>query len=312
MYMLNCLLIFMFLFVGVAFYVLLERKVLGYIQLRSGPSSVGFFGLFQPFSDAISLFSSESYFIYFGNFFIYYVVPLFGLVLTCCLWLLYPLFENFMSYSLGLLFFLCCSGLSVYFIMLAGWSSNSIYSLIGSIRSVAQSISYEVNLFFIILVFILIVGSLNLIDLYWVQSYCWFILLGFPLFLIFFSCVLAETNRSPFDLAEGESELVSGFNIEYSSFSFSFIFLSEYLSMMFMSMMVSLIFLGGNYFNMSFFFSVVFISFMFVWVRGSFPRFRYDKLMYLSWKCFLPVVINYYLFFMILILFMFFIYFSKS
>nr|WOW98995.1 NADH dehydrogenase subunit 1 [Cixiini sp.] len=305
MFMLSCLFLLLFIFVGVAFYVLMERKVLGYIQFRKGPSKLGFMGILQPFSDAIKLFSKESYFIYFGNCFIYYIVPLLSLVISSCLWLLYPLLVNFISFNLGSLFFLACSGLGVYFVMLAGWSSNSLYSLIGCIRAVAQSISYEICMFFIVLIFIMLIGGLNLMNFYWIQSNTWMFFLAFPLFLIFFSCVLAETNRSPFDLAEGESELVSGFNVEYSSFLFSFIFLSEYMNMMFMSFLVGLIFLGGDFFNYVFFLKVVFICFLFIWVRGTFPRFRYDKLMFLSWKCFLPVSINYYFFFVILMLLMF-------
>nr|WOW98982.1 NADH dehydrogenase subunit 1 [Cixiidae sp.] len=305
MFMLNCVMLILLIFIGVAFYVLLERKVLGYIQFRKGPSKLGFIGLLQPFSDAIKLFTSESYFIYFGNSFIYYIVPMIGLVVSSCLWLLYPFLGNFISLNMGGLFFLACSGLGVYFIMMAGWSSNSFYSLIGCIRAVAQSISYEICMFFVILIFILMIGSLNLMDFYWIQFYTWMIFLSIPLFLIFFSCVLAETNRSPFDLAEGESELVSGFNVEYSSFSFSFIFLSEYMNMMFMSLLIGMIFLGGDFFNYSFFLKVLFISFSFIWIRGTFPRIRYDKLMYLSWKCFLPIVINYFFFFIIMVILMF-------
>nr|WOW99008.1 NADH dehydrogenase subunit 1 [Oecleopsis sp.] len=295
MFFFGCLFIMIFIFLGVAFFILLERKVLGYIQFRKGPSKLGFFGLFQPFSDAISLFSSESFFIYFGNFVIYYIIPIFGLVFSCLMWLLYPLSCFFISLNLGILIFICISGLGVYFTMLAGWSSNSLYSMIGCIRAVAQSVSYEVSLFLILLCVVLLNGYLNLSYFYLFQYYSWFFFLCFPLFLIFFSCMLAETNRSPFDFAEGESELVSGFNVEYSSFSFSFIILSEYMNIMFMSFICSLIFMGGDFFNFFFFFSVLFMCFMFIWIRGTFPRYRYDKLMYLSWKSYLPVVLNYFM-----------------
>nr|AWX92104.1 NADH dehydrogenase subunit 1 [Ugyops sp. APL-2018] len=297
MFFFNFFFLLIFIFIGVAYYVLLERKVLGYIQFRKGPSKVGFFGLFQPFSDAISLFSSESYFIYFGNLFIYFFVPIIGLVVSCIFWVLYPVCFNLVSFNLGFVFFICCSGLMVYFIMMAGWSSNSMYSLIGGIRSVAQSISYEVCMFMIFLSLVIFYLGFSFLDLFFIQSFNWFVFFCFPLFMVFFSCLLAETNRSPFDFAEGESELVSGFNLEYSSFLFSFIFLSEYMNMIFMSFLMSLFFCGGDYYSYFFFFSVLFFCFLFVWVRGTFPRYRYDKLMMLCWSCYLPLVLNYLFFF---------------
>nr|WOW99164.1 NADH dehydrogenase subunit 1 [Tropiduchidae sp. 2 WQW-2023a] len=307
MFFFSVLFIFVFIFIGVAFFTIFERKVLGYIQFRSGPNKVGFLGLFQPFSDALKLFSKEFYFLVFGNYFIYFLVPLFGLITSMMFWFLYPLNLNFIGFFLGLLFFLCCSGVGVYFIMIAGWSSNSMYSMLGCLRSVAQSVSYEVCFFLIILVYVVFVESFNLNSFFFFQFYVWFFFLSFPLFFIFFSCVLAETNRSPFDLSEGESELVSGFNVEYSSFSFSLFFLSEYSSMMFMSFFLVIFFFGGDYFSFFFFLKFVFFVFLFIWVRGSFPRYRYDKLMYLSWKMYLPVVLNYYIFFMNLSIFLFFI-----
>nr|YP_010990577.1 NADH dehydrogenase subunit 1 [Kodaianella bicinctifrons]WOW98891.1 NADH dehydrogenase subunit 1 [Kodaianella bicinctifrons] len=293
---------------GVAFFTLFERKILGYIQFRKGPNSVGVLGLLQPFSDALKLFSSEYFFLYFGNYFVYYFVPLLGLVVSLMFWFLYPFFFNFISFFLGLLFFLCCSGLGVYFIMIAGWSSNSIYSMLGSLRSIAQSISYEVCFFLIILCFIMFIESFNLVDFLIFQNYIWFFFISFPLFFIFFSCVLAETNRSPFDFSEGESELVSGFNVEYSSFSFSLFFLAEYSSMLFMSFFMVIFFFGGVLTSFFFFFKILFFVFCFIWIRGTMPRYRYDKLMNLSWKCYLPVVLNYLFFFIFLKSFIYFIF----
>nr|WOW98969.1 NADH dehydrogenase subunit 1 [Borysthenes sp. 2 WQW-2023a] len=304
MFILSFIFILLMILIGVAFYVVLERSVLGYIHMRKGPFSVGFVGVFQPFSDAISLFTSESYFIFFGNLFIYYLVPLLGLVSSLILWVLYPLIFNFISFFFGLFFFLLVSGLGVYFVMLAGWSSNSIYSMIGCLRAVAQSISYEVCLFLMILVLVNFSCSLSLYSFFYCQFFSWFLFFCFPLFCVFLSCILAETNRSPFDFAEGESELVSGFNLEYSSFGFSFIFLSEYMNMIFMSLLTVELFLGGDYFNFFFFLKVLFICFCFLWIRGTLPRYRYDKLMTLCWSCYLPLVLNYF-FFVVLILLIF-------
>nr|AYQ19013.1 NADH dehydrogenase subunit 1 [Ptilodactylidae sp. 2 ACP-2013] len=291
--------------VGVAFFTLLERKVLGYIQIRKGPNKVGYMGLLQPFSDAIKLLVKEGAVPYMSNYLIYYMSPVLNLFISLFMWLSVPLVWGFLGFNLSVLFFLCCSSLSVYFIMIAGWSSNSKYSLLGSLRSVAQTISYEVSLFLILLSFLLMISSLNLLDFYNYQFLIWGLFLGLPLSMIWFVSSLAETNRTPFDFAEGESELVSGFNTEYSGGSFVLIFLSEYASILFMSMLMVLIFLGGDLFSVFFFVKLVLIAFMFIWVRGTLPRFRYDKLMDLSWKGFLPVSLNYLFFFLGLKLFIF-------
>nr|YP_011014822.1 NADH dehydrogenase subunit 1 [Gergithoides gibbosus]WQB38503.1 NADH dehydrogenase subunit 1 [Gergithoides gibbosus] len=307
MFFFSIFFLIIFVLLGVSFFTLFERKILGYIQFRSGPTKLGYIGLFQPFSDALKLFSKEYYFLVFGNYLIYYFVPMIGLMVSLCFWFLYPLFFNFISFVLGLLFFLCCSGLGVYFIMVGGWSSNSIFSMLGSMRSISQSISYEVCFFLIVMSMVIYIESFNLITLFFFQDYVWFFFLSFPLFFIFFSCVLAETNRSPFDFSEGESELVSGFNIEYSSFSFSLFFLAEYSSMLFMSFFVVIVFFGGGYIGFFFFFKVLFFVYLFIWIRGTFPRYRYDKLMYLCWKIYLPVVLNYFFFFIFLKVFLYFI-----
>nr|YP_009250323.1 NADH dehydrogenase subunit 1 [Periplaneta lateralis]AMW91078.1 NADH dehydrogenase subunit 1 [Periplaneta lateralis]UEV86534.1 NADH dehydrogenase subunit 1 [Periplaneta lateralis] len=292
------ILLIIFVMVGVAFLTLLERSVLGYIHIRKGPNKVGFVGILQPFSDAIKLFSSEQSFPFLSNYLCYYFAPIFSLFLSLLVWLIIPYFTGFVSFELGLLFFLCCTSLGVYTVMIAGWSSNSNYALLGGLRAVAQTISYEVSLALILLSFVFLVGSYNLMKFYDFQVYMWMIFFTFPLSMIWFTSCLAETNRTPFDFAEGESELVSGFNVEYSGGGFALIFLAEYASILFMSMLFCIIFLGSDINSMLFYISLSFISFMFIWVRGTMPRFRYDKLMYLAWKGFLPLSLNYLLFFL--------------
>nr|AYW52219.1 NADH dehydrogenase subunit 1 [Amarygmini sp. ACP-2013] len=279
--------------IGVAFLTLLERKVLGYIQIRKGPNKVGFMGLLQPFADAVKLFTKEQTFPFLSNFNIYYFSPLMNLFISLLLWMMMPFFSVCLNFNLSLLFFLSIASLGVYTIMMAGWSSNSSYSLLGGLRSVAQTVSYEVSLAIILMSFIFLTLSFNLIDYYYFQSYIWFVFLCFPLSFMWVISGLAETNRTPFDFAEGESELVSGFNVEYSSGSFAMIFLAEYASILFMSMMCVMLFLGGDLISFFFYLKLVFISFLWIWVRGTLPRFRYDKLMYLAWKSFLPCSLNY-------------------
>nr|AIY61892.1 NADH dehydrogenase subunit 1 [Acanthotermes acanthothorax] len=291
------LLLIIFVMVGVAFLTLLERSVLGYVHIRKGPNSVGFVGIFQPFSDAISLFSSEQYFPLVSNYLIYYFSPVFGFFLSLLVWLLIPYLSGFVSFELGLLFFLACTSLGVYTVMIAGWSSNSGYSLLGGLRALAQTISYEVSLAFILLSFVVLVCSYDLVFFYFFQVYLWLIFFSLPLSFVWFVSCLAETNRTPFDFAEGESELVSGFNVEYGAGGFALIFLAEYASILFMSLLFCIIFLGSDLYSFLFYISVVFISFLFVWVRGTLPRFRYDSLMYLAWSSFLPLSLNYLLFF---------------
>nr|YP_010535856.1 NADH dehydrogenase subunit 1 [Spinolyprops cribricollis]UYB79068.1 NADH dehydrogenase subunit 1 [Spinolyprops cribricollis] len=282
------LVVFLTVLVGVAFLTLLERKVLGYIQIRKGPNKVGFLGILQPFGDAIKLFSKEQTFPYMSNMNIYYICPIFSLMISLFMWIILPLFSGGVSFCLSLLFFLVVSSLGVYSIMMAGWSSNSNYSLLGSLRSVAQTISYEVSMSIILLSFMYYIGGFNLLMFFDYQKFIWMLLYSLPLvFMLFISC-LAETNRTPFDFAEGESELVSGFNVEYSSGGFALIFMAEYSSILFMSFIVSMVSLGGNINSYFFIMKVVLLSFLFLWVRGTLPRFRYDKLMSLTWKSFLP------------------------
>nr|YP_010263841.1 NADH dehydrogenase subunit 1 [Neogonodactylus bredini]UGW52173.1 NADH dehydrogenase subunit 1 [Neogonodactylus bredini] len=294
----NYIILMVCVLVSVAFFTLLERKVLGYIQIRKGPNKLGFIGILQPFADAVKLFTKEQALPMMSNFLPYYLSPIFSLFISLVVWLVIPYETGLMNFGLGSLFFLCCTSLGVYTLMGAGWSSNSKYALLGSIRAVSQTISYEVSLALILLSFIFLVGGFNLALFSDYQSECWLMILTLPLAGVWFVSCLAETNRTPFDFAEGESELVSGFNVEYSGGGFALIFLAEYSSILFMSALFVILFMGCSPSSLSFCLKLVFIVFSFIWVRGTLPRFRYDKLMYLSWKSFLPVSLNYLMFFM--------------
>nr|YP_004940587.1 NADH dehydrogenase subunit 1 [Carabus mirabilissimus mirabilissimus]YP_009737811.1 NADH dehydrogenase subunit 1 [Carabus changeonleei]ACT36243.1 NADH dehydrogenase subunit 1 [Carabus mirabilissimus mirabilissimus]QHW07546.1 NADH dehydrogenase subunit 1 [Carabus changeonleei]WNS64142.1 NADH dehydrogenase subunit 1 [Carabus leechi yooni] len=291
--------------VGVAFLTLLERKVLGYIQIRKGPNKVGFMGIPQPFCDAIKLFSKEQTYPLLSNYIMYYYSPIMSLFLSLLLWVIIPYFLILFNFNLGMLFFLACTSLGVYTVMIAGWSSNSSYSLLGGLRAVAQTISYEVSLALILMSFMILIESFSLMEFMKYQKFIWMIFLSLPLAFVWFVSSLAETNRTPFDFAEGESELVSGFNVEYSSGGFALIFLSEYSSILFMSMLFCVMFLGSDLMSIFFFLKMVFLSFSFIWVRGTLPRYRYDKLMYLAWKSFLPLSLNYLFLYMGLKMFYF-------
>nr|YP_004734372.1 NADH dehydrogenase subunit 1 [Sesamia inferens]AEI29248.1 NADH dehydrogenase subunit 1 [Sesamia inferens] len=296
--LLGLLMLIIGVLVGVAYLTLLERKVLGYIQIRKGPNKVGFIGILQPFSDAIKLFTKEQTYPNFSNYISYYFSPVVSFILSLMIWMLIPYYFNFISFNLGVLFFLSCMSLGVYTVMVAGWSSNSNYALLGGLRAVAQTISYEVSLALILMSGVIMIMSFNLMSFYFYQELLWFIVVMFPLSLCWMSSSLAETNRTPFDFAEGESELVSGFNIEYSSGGFALIFLAEYSSILFMSMLIILMYMGGFDLGLLFFFKLMLISFIFIWVRGTLPRYRYDKLMYLAWKSYLPISLNFLLFFL--------------
>nr|UPI55428.1 NADH dehydrogenase subunit 1 [Scotomedes sp.] len=304
MFLISFMILIIMVLVAVAFVTLLERKVLGYIQMRKGPNKVGLIGLLQPFSDGLKLFFKEHTWSYMSNYIIYFFSPVFMLMLSMLMWSMFPYVVNVCSFNMGVLFFLCCTGLGVYGVMLSGWSSNSNYSLLGGLRSVAQTISYEVSMALIMLCMVIFVYSFNLVDFMLYQMGGWFMFFSFPLFFCWFSSCLAETNRSPFDFAEGESELVSGFNVEYSGGGFAFIFLSEYMNIIFMSLLSVIMFMGCDMISVFFYMKVVFMVFLFIWVRGTLPRFRYDKLMYLTWSVFLPVSLNYLLFYIGMLLLM--------
>lgn len=291
--------------IGVAFLTLLERKVLGYIQIRKGPNKVGVFGLLQPFSDAIKLFTKEQTFPYISNFNLYYLSPVVNLFLALLLWLMIPFITINFNFDLSLLFFLGVSRLRVYTIIIAGWSSNSNYAILGGLRSVAQIISYEVSLVLILLSFLFIILRFNIIDLGKFQELIWFIFLLLPSCIMWIVSALAETNRTPFDFAEGESELVSGFNVEYRRGGFAIIFLAEYSNILFIRILCRILFLGANLCSLDFFLKLSFVAFFWLWVRGTLPRYRYDKLIYLAWKRYLPVSLNLLLFYFRLRLFLF-------
>nr|UAT98143.1 NADH dehydrogenase subunit 1 [Smerinthus planus] len=284
--------------IGVAFLVLLERKVLGYIQIRKGPNKVGLVGLLQPFSDAIKLFTKETTYPNFSNYYCYYFSPVISFILSLFIWMLIPYYFNMISFNLGILFFLSCTSVGVYTVMVAGWSSNSNYALLGGLRAVAQTISYEVSMALILMSSIIMIMDFNLMSFYFYQKMVWMMFIMIPLCLSWVSSMLAETNRTPFDFAEGESELVSGFNIEYSSGGFALIFLAEYSSILFMSLLFVIMYMGGYDMNFIFYLKLGMISFLFIWVRGTLPRYRYDKLMYLAWKSYLPISLNFLLFFL--------------
>nr|YP_010725904.1 NADH dehydrogenase subunit 1 [Davidius fruhstorferi]WDY83506.1 NADH dehydrogenase subunit 1 [Davidius fruhstorferi] len=295
--LLESLIMFISVLVGVAFLTLLERKVLGYIQIRKGPNKVGYCGIIQPFSDAIKLFNKEQTFPMTSNYMSYYLSPIFNLFISLFLWSIVPFYFGLFNFNLGLLFFLCCTSMGVYTVMIAGWSSNSLYALLGGLRAVSQTISYEVSLSLILMSFIFLASGYSCDLFIKYQYFCWFLFISFPLMIVWFASCLAETNRTPFDFAEGESELVSGFNVEYSSGGFALIFMAEYASILFMSMLFVIFFLGADIYSFLFVFKLVMVSFVFIWVRGTLPRYRYDKLMYLAWKSFLPVSLNYLIFY---------------
>nr|YP_010389734.1 NADH dehydrogenase subunit 1 [Doratura stylata]UPU95808.1 NADH dehydrogenase subunit 1 [Doratura stylata]UXD78651.1 NADH dehydrogenase subunit 1 [Doratura stylata] len=298
MNLLSFFFLLLFILICVGFFTLMERKVLGYMQFRKGPKMVGYVGLLQPFSDGMKLFMKEQFFPMNSNYFIYMVCPMLSFIQSLFFWVLFPFYVNCLEMNLGLLFFLCCSSLGVYSLMVCGWSSNSVYSMLGCIRSISQAISYEVSLSLILLCFFLLLDSYNFMDFFYMQSSFWFCFFSLPLFLCWVSCCMAESNRTPFDFSEGESELVSGFNIEYGGGGFALLFISEYSSIIFVSMITCVIFLGSDFMSPLFFVKLIFICFLFVWTRATLPRFRYDKLMSLAWKCYLPLSLNYIFFFL--------------
>nr|WRK21530.1 NADH dehydrogenase subunit 1 [Tartessus sp.] len=310
MYFFTCIFMILMIMVSVGFFTLFERKILSYIQCRKGPNKVGYLGLLQPFGDGFKLFFKEQVYPLNSNFLIYYLCPLFGLILSLFFWVIFPFFVNCSSFSYGLIFFLCCLGCGVYSLIICGWSSNSVYSMIGCIRSISQAISYEVSFSLFLLCCFILVDSYNLNDFYYIQYNVWMCFFCFPIFLCWLSCILAESNRTPYDFSEGESELVSGFNVEYGSGGFAFLFISEYSSIIFMCFITSMIFIGGNYMNLNFYFKVVFMCFFFIWIRATLPRYRYDKLMYLAWSCYLPFSLNcliYYIFLSLMVFYHFFL-----
>nr|WKD81861.1 NADH dehydrogenase subunit 1 [Frankliniella intonsa] len=273
--------------VAVAFITLLERKILGYMQIRLGPNKTSFLGMLQPMSDAIKLYTKEIAKPYSSNFMSFFFSPSLSLMLALMLWFSLPIFKPFIIMNMGLLMFMAILGMGVYPILMAGWSSNSNFSLIGGMRALAQTISYEVSLIFIILSNMILNNSMDLFKTICLQKSFMFLMFFFNFILWMISCI-AEVNRTPFDFAEGESELVSGFNTEYSSGIFAMIFMAEYMMIIFFSTFSSMMFLGFSFYSVMFFISLMAFNFTFIWLRATLPRYRYDLLMNLSWKKILP------------------------
>lgn len=287
-----------------AFFTLIERKVLGYVHFRKGPTKVFYFGIFQPISDAIKLFSKEVIKGFKLSFYLFYIAPLLGFVLMSILWAVYGGFFGIFGSSYSLLYIFCFLRLGVYFLLFSGWGRNRKYSLLGAYRAVSQTVSYEVSIIFSILCFVFFISLYDIRIFISYQSGIWFIFLCLPLFLSWFYIILSESNRTPFDFSEGESELVSGFNVEYGGGAFSLIFICEYGIIIFLCFITTAFFMGFSRYLTKF----IFLCFVFVWVRCCFPRYRYDLLIASAWKVILPYV----LFFLLIVTAAFFLKFSRK
>jgi NADH-quinone oxidoreductase subunit H len=295
------------LLLGVAYLTYFERKVMGAIQLRKGPNTVGPFGLWQPFADAIKMLLKETVFPAGADRVLFILAPMITFGLAIVAWAVIPVNNHWAiaNINVGVLYLFAISSLGVYGVIIAGWASNSKYAFLGALRSAAQMVSYEVSMGFVIVTVLVCVGSLNLNDIVLAQKHIWYAIPLFPLFVIFFISGLAETNRAPFDLAEGESEIVAGFFVEYSAMSFALFFLGEYANMILISGMTTTLFLGGWLSPIPFapftlipgvfwfLLKILICLFVFVWVRATLPRLRYDQLMALGWKVFLPISLAY-------------------
>jgi len=280
------LLILLEILLAVAFFTLLERKILGYIHFRKGPNKVGFIGLFQPFRDAIKLFRKEKIKLINLNLYIYIFRPLIGMLIILILWICYLRWGNLITIYIGSIYIFRIISLRVYFLIGRGWRSNRKYRILGAYRSISQTISYEVRIILIFLIFIFFISRFNFIIFSFIQEIIWHIFLSYIIFLLWLSIILAESNRTPFDFSEGESELVSGFNTEYYGGLFSLIFICEYGIIIFLRTITSILFLGGLRLWLTI--KISFVCLIFLWVRGILPRYRYDKLINIAWVIYLP------------------------
>nr|AHW99237.1 NADH dehydrogenase subunit 1 [Martes zibellina] len=298
MFMINIISLIVPILLAVAFLTLVERKVLGYMQLRKGPNVVGPYGLLQPIADAVKLFTKEPLRPLTSSITMFVMAPILALTLALTMWIPLPMPYPLINMNLGVLFMLAMSSLAVYSILWSGWASNSKYALIGALRAVAQTISYEVTLAIILLSVLLMNGSFTLSTLITTQEHLWLILPAWPLAMMWFISTLAETNRAPFDLTEGESELVSGFNVEYAAGTFALFFLAEYANIIMMNVLTTILFFGAFHtpylpelYSVNFTMKTLLLTISFLWIRASYPRFRYDQLMHLLWKNFLPLTL---------------------
>nr|YP_009355815.1 NADH dehydrogenase subunit 1 [Bovichtus argentinus]BAX09137.1 NADH dehydrogenase subunit 1 [Bovichtus argentinus] len=297
-HLLNPLTLIVPVLLAVAFLTLIERKVLGYMQLRKGPNIVGPYGLLQPIADGLKLFTKEPVRPSTASPILFLLTPMLALTLALTLWTPMPSPYPMADINLGILFILALSSLAVYSILGSGWASNSKYALIGALRAVAQTISYEVSLGLILLSIIMLTGGYTLNTFLLAQETTWLILPAWPLAAMWYISTLAETNRAPFDLTEGESELVSGFNVEYAGGPFALFFLAEYANILLMNTLSAVLFLGASHIPLlpeltaiNIMTKAALLSVLFLWVRASYPRFRYDQLMHLIWKNFLPLTL---------------------
>lgn len=298
------------LLLAVAFFTVAERKIMGAVQRRRGPNVIGFIGLLQALADGLKLFVKETTFPSNSNLAVFLLAPVLSFLLSIIGWAVIPFSHTVVlaDVNLGILYIFAISSLNVYGLVLAGWASNSKYAFLGALRSAAQMISYEISIGFIVLSIAVCVGSLNLSKIVLVQKEIWLLVPLFPLFVMFYISMLAETNRHPFDLPEAEAELVSGYNVEYSAMTFALFFLAEYSNMLLMSALSAVLFFGGwlpplNIFPLTlvpgsvwFSLKVAVGAVFFILTRATLPRYRYDQLMHLGWKCFLPFAIGYLMF----------------
>jgi len=308
-YLFKIILIVVPVMISVAYLTYFERRVIGFMQSRIGPNRVGYFGLLQPIADALKLMFKEIVLPSKSNNFLFFLAPLLSIAPALAAWAVIPFdYEMVLAdINAGLLYVLAMTSIAVYGVIIAGWASNSKYAFLGSLRSAAQIVSYEIAMGFTLVGVLMCANSLNLGDIVIAQDggisqwYCWPL---FPLFVIYFISAVAETNRAPFDVAEGESEIVAGFHVEYSGMAFALFFLAEYANMILVSILAVIMFLGGWLSPVSFIpdgifwliIKVAFVLFCFLWLRATFPRYRYDQIMRLGWKVFIPLTLVWIIF----------------